>query len=134
MTTTAPTRPQLRAELLEVFEDQRALADTSEALAPLIAELYPAGQRPGPQMTADPQASDLARGELLHLLREASAITCDERGMPVRVVDVETGEELLWEPWWNAFGHPIHDIDDDAAEERAVAALGLLARAVERLW
>ena len=126
------TKSVHRAELLEVLTDDRDLATVSPEVRAIANELYPYG-RPHAAETAL-TASGLARGELVPLLRDAVSLTPGPYGWPESYIDAD-GEQVAWEPWWNAFDHPIHhDLDRDEGERRASAALDLLRTVVARMW
>ena len=121
-----------RAELLEVLTSGRDLATVSTEVRAIADALYPHGRARASETALT--ASGLARGELVPLLRDATAVTPGPYGWPESYIDAD-GEQLAWEPWWNAFDHPIHyTLDRDEGERRASAALELLGAVIARLW
>ena len=126
------TKSALRAELLEVLTGDRDLATVTTEVRAMADVLYPYGRASAAETALT--ASGLARGELVPLLREAVSVTPGPYGWPESYIDAD-GEQLAWEPWWNAFDHPIHhDLGRDEGERRATAALELLRTVTARLW
>lgn len=74
----SPEKTHPRAELLELLTSGRDLATVSREVQALADELYPYGRAYAAETALT--ASGLARGELVPLLRDATAVTAGPYG------------------------------------------------------